>query len=68
MSSKTAFWKFLEESYPSIVNDPMTRGTFASFFSMVWDSAYAQGATDMYDREEETLGAGDKMVSILLRK
>lgn len=68
MSSKAAFWKFLEESYPSIVNDPATKASFAGFFSMVWDSAYAQGATDMYDREEETLGAGDQIVSVLFKK
>jgi hypothetical protein len=66
--SKDAFWTYLTEAYPSIVNDPTTKVPFASFFSMVWDSAYAQGATDMYDREEETLGAGDQIVSVLFKQ
>jgi hypothetical protein len=65
---KAAFWRFLEEAYPSIVNDPITKETFARFFSMIWDAAYSQGATDMYDREEETLGAGDQIVSVILKR
>jgi hypothetical protein len=65
--SKQEFWNFLEEAYPSIASDPTMRQTFHGFFNMVWDTAYAQGATDMYDREEETLGAHDKIISVILK-
>jgi hypothetical protein len=70
-NAKDQFWRFLVERNPELEQEPQFQKTgIRKFFDLVWNTAYEQGAFDMYEREEDIVGGNlpvENLTSILLK-